>query len=334
MATIYKRKKVWYIDYRIDGKRVRRKIGPSKKVAEIELKNIEVKLSRGEVETIEKRKKLDEFIDEFNSLLNSKKSETKRRYSQVLSHFQEFLSEYPRSTLISQINCRTIESYKQCRLEHATPKTVHFEISVLNYFFNVAIKYNYLLKNPVSGVEKPKYKKKSSRFLSKEEIKLILANCGTRLYPILLTFLYTGIRKEELRNLEWNDIDFKNRVIRINVKDFWEPKNGLSRTIPIKAELFNVLRNLEKRSNWVFSTQSGSQVRHIRRDLVNICDRLDIKNVNLHTFRHTFASHLVMSGVDLPTVQKLLGHKDIKTTMIYAHLAPEHIIQAVNKLSF
>jgi hypothetical protein len=62
MATIYKRKNIWYLDYRIDEKRVRRRIGPSKKVAEIELKNIEVKLSRGEVETIEKRKKLDDSL--------------------------------------------------------------------------------------------------------------------------------------------------------------------------------------------------------------------------------------------------------------------------------
>ena len=73
---------------------------------------------------------------------------------------------------------------------------------------------------------------------------------------------------------------------------------------------------------------------HLRRDLVNICDRLEIENVNLHTFRHAFASHLVMSGADLPTVQKLLGHKDIKTTMIYAHLAPEHLKHAINKLNF
>ena len=99
-------------------------------------------------------------------------------------------------------------------------------------------------------------------------------------------------------------------------------------------ELYNALRNLDKKSKWIFSTLTGNQVRHLRDDLVRLCGKLAIKNVNLHTFRHTFASHLIMSGVDLPTVQKLLGHKDIQTTMIYAHLAPEHLKHAVQKLEF
>ena len=54
----------------------------------------------------------------------------------------------------------------------------------------------------------------------------------------------------------------------------------------------------------------------------------------IHTLRHTFASHLVMKGVDLPTVQKLLGHSDIQTTMIYSHLAQDHLNDAINKLDF
>lgn len=335
MASIYKRNKIWYVDYRIDGKRVRKRIGTSKKVAELELKNIEVQLAKGEVETLNRKKKLNEYIEEFIEFLKAnKKPETQRRYLNALSNFQEFLADYPHVTFLSHITTRIVESYKQDRIKQAAPKTVYFELSLLNYFFNVAIKYRYILKNPIAEVERPKWKQKQPRFLSKEEINLILDNCGKRLYPIFLTFLYTGIRKDELRNLEWTDIDFENRIIRINVKDFWEPKNGLSRTIPMKDDLYNVLKKLDRKSRWVFSNKSGNQVNHIRRALVSVCDRIGIENVNLHTFRHTFASHLLMSGVDLPTVQKLLGHKDINTTMIYAHLAPEHLMHAVNKLSF
>jgi len=62
--------------------------------------------------------------------------------------------------------------------------------------------------------------------------------------------------------------------------------------------------------------------------------KIGIEPGNIHTFRHSFASHLIMSGVDLPTVQKLMGHSDIETTMIYAHLAPEHLKGAVDKLDF
>ena len=69
--------------------------------------------------------------------------------------------------------------------------------------------------------------------------------------------------------------------------------------------------------------------------MIKIAKAAEIENLTkVHTLRHTFASHLVMSGVDLPTVSKLMGHSDIETTMIYAHLAPEHLADAVNKLSF
>jgi integrase len=202
----------------------------------------------------------------------------------------------------------------------------------MGHFFNLAIKYNYINKNPVSDVEKLKWQKKTPRFFSEEEAKLILENCGERLYPIFCTFLYTGLRKSELITLEWTDIDFKNKVIRVQIKDFWEPKFGSARVIPMNSKLYEVLSHLERKCRWVFCTLSGQQVRHLRRDLLHICERLGIKNVTLHTFRHTFASHLIMAGVDLPTVQKLMGHKDIKTTMIYSHLAPEHLKLAVEKL--
>jgi hypothetical protein len=161
MASVYKRNRIWYVDYRIDGKRIRKKIGPSKKVAELELKNIELKLARGELEIVERKKKISDYVKEFTRFLEvNKKPKTTQRYLEVLSHFQSFLSYYPYVTLLSQIKSKAIEEYKQHRINHAMPKTVNFELGVLNYFFNLAIKYNYLSKNPVAEVEKLKWKRK------------------------------------------------------------------------------------------------------------------------------------------------------------------------------
>ena len=71
----------------------------------------------------------------------------------------------------------------------------------------------------------------------------------------------------------------------------------------------------------------------LRERLIRIANQTGIEDLTkLHTLRHTYASHLVMNGVDLPTVQRLMGHSDIQTTMIYAHLAPDHLVDAVNKL--
>ena len=83
----------------------------------------------------------------------------------------------------------------------------------------------------------------------------------------------------------------------------------------------------------VFKFPTGRSHNRLRRELITIAKRIQIPGLTkIHTLRHTVASHLVMKGVDLPTVQKLMGHSDILTTMIYSHLAPDHLADAVNKL--
>ncbi len=84
--------------------------------------------------------------------------------------------------------------------------------------------------------------------------------------------------------------------------------------------------------NYVFCNEDGSAVESIRKSFVRACKKANLENVTIHTLRHTFASHLVMSGVDLKSVQQLLGHSTITTTMIYAHLTPEHLAGTVEKL--
>lgn len=88
------------------------------------------------------------------------------------------------------------------------------------------------------------------------------------------------------------------------------------------------------KSSYVFPHSGGGIIRvKLRERLIRIAKDAEIGDLTkVHTLRHTFASHLVMNGVDLPTVQKLLGHSDIQTTMIYAHLAPDHLADAVNRL--
>ena len=138
-----------------------------------------------------------------------------------------------------------------------------------------------------------------------------------------------------------NDVDFKRRKIKIRRKEFWQPKTG-EREIPINQALLELLTKLKEKndqglqSNFVFPHSDGSRICiKLREKLIQIAQKAEIEDLTkLHTLRHTFASHLVMSGVDLPTVMKLMGHSDIQTTMIYAHLAPDHLAEAVNRLEF
>jgi len=365
MARIYKRGKTWYIDVRVKGKRIRRRIGPSKRLAELALKDTEVKIVRDEFGFTRNDITVDKLVDKFldYSIANHRESST-IRYKQVLTSFLRFLHEKTNITCISEIGSETIEQYKSNRksswinpngrpVDSEEDKTkytrkgiraytVNFELKTLNSLFNLAIRWGYLKENPVKGVRRLKVNDTGKlKFLSMDDCQKLLKACPEPLYPIFFTFLYTGMRKGELEYLEWSDIDFKRKKIMIQWKEDWQPKT-VEREIPMNRQLYDILLGLKKendnglKSRYVFPHKNGGRIRiKLREQLIKIAKDAGIDGLTkLHTLRHTFASHLVMNGVDLPTVKKLMGHSDIQTTMIYAHFAPDHLEKAVDKLNY
>ncbi len=341
MATLRRRGDTYQVDYRINGRRFRKAVGSSKRIAELALKDIEVKVAKGELGFTPKDNSLDKLFEEY--LIYSRTNHSpasQKRYRAILDHLKSFLAKYPYLTKISHLNTKFFEDYKALRKEEgAANKTINNELQTFRAMFYLAMKWGYATDNPVKGVIHLKDdKNKKPRFLSKEECKILLDNCGEYLYPIFFTFLNTGMRKAELENLEWNDIDFERRKIKIRVKVDWSPKTS-EREIPINDSLFELLKKHEKqtkRCRWVFHNK-GEQIEpnSLRKKLISIAKNSGIIGLTkIHSLRHTFASHLVMSGVDLPTVKKLMGHSDIETTMIYSHLADEHVDKAVEKLMF
>ena len=336
MARIYKRGKIYYVDYRVDGKRIRKRVGSNKKLAEAVLKDIEVRIFKGELRPPKPRKQIEEFITEFlNSYEATTKPRTYTRYRAVMDHFRKFLQGQSNLVSLIQITPHNIEKYKLERLQCVTHNTANFELGVLRTFFNQAKEFGFIKDNPVKNVKKIRTSRKPPRFFSKEELKAIFDHCDDFERALYSTLLYTGIRRGELQFLEWHDINLEEGVIKIQVKDYWEPKSRVSREIPVHENLIRILKEHKKRygeNRWVFSKPNGDQLDHLWRRFQGILKRAEINNATVHTFRHTFASHLVMAGVDLPTVQKFLGHSDIATTMIYAHLAPDHLMNSISKL--
>jgi len=365
MGTVYKRGSNWYIDLYARGRRIRKRVGKSKKIAELALKDAEVKAARDEFGFTKNDISIEKFFDKFLEYSQANHSErTYNRYRAVVDHFSHFLNEHGSAAFLSQIDARVLDEFKVYRKNEwvnpngavvesdedvrdhtrkgARAHTINFEIGVLKTAFNLAIKWGYLKENPTTGVAKLKVKdSKAPRFLSEKECKRLLDNSPDYLKNIFFTFLHTGMRKAELENLEWSDVDLKRRKIKIRRKDFWQPKTG-EREIPISSGLLEVLKDLKKKndksikSNFVFPDADGGKIKvKLREQLIRIAEKAGIENLTqIHALRHTFASHLVMKGVDLPTVQRLMGHSDIQTTMIYAHLAPDHLADAVDKLKF
>lgn len=150
--------------------------------------------------------------------------------------------------------------------------------------------------------------------------------------PMVLLSLNTGIRQGELFNLRWNDIDFSQKILSVSGE---YAKSRRTRHIPLNEEAFKVLsywREIASSDGLVFANKEGNQFNNVRKAWLNLLKGAEIENFRWHDMRHHFASKLVMCGVDLNTVRELLGHSDLKMTLRYAHLAPEHKAHAVAKL--
>jgi integrase len=153
------------------------------------------------------------------------------------------------------------------------------------------------------------------------------------LSPIVRLALHTGCRRGELFGLKWGDVDLIRAHMNVRAED---AKSGVSRILPLNTEAVKVLRTWRPSKvspdDHVFPGADGAPLVDIKKAWRALLDDAAITNFRFHDLRHTFASRLVMAGVDLNTVRELLGHADIKMTLRYAHLAPEHKAAAVAKL--
>ncbi|MFI5347730.1 MAG: tyrosine-type recombinase/integrase, partial [Elusimicrobiota bacterium] len=328
MARIYQRsgKKgvYWYLDYNVDGRRLRKRVGRSKRLADLALADIQVKLERKELGFQAKDKGLTDFIVEYLAYAKSNKArQSYERDTYIIKNFTDFI----KADKLSAITPGKLEAYKVHRRENgAKLTTVNRELNTIKAMLNKAVAWGSLAQSPAKSVQKFREPRRQVRYLSKDEVRTILKAADDRLRPIIEVFLHTGFRRDELVHLAWADIDFKNRALSVQSKDDWHPKDYEARHIPMTPRLKEVLEELPRKDGgFVFRNGSGNILNGIvlARTFRVLLRSVGIKSASIHTMRHTFASHLVMSCSDLYTVQKLLGHSSIKTTEIYAHLAPD-----------
>lgn len=226
------------------------------------------------------------------------------------------------------VDKRLLDKVGQKRI---SAQTVCNELNVLSAMFREALRRELVAFNPVSRVKRPKEDNTIVRYLTPDEELRLFKVLPERLKPIVTTALHTGMRKGELLNLAWADVDLDQRLILVR-----NTKSNRKRYIPMNDELLELLKGLAHTEEdlHVFVNQKTTDVyKDIKKAWMNAIAKAKIVKFRFHDLRHTFASRLVQAGKSLLAVQMLLGHKDVTTTQRYSHLAPSDLRDAVEALS-
>ena len=195
--------------------------------------------------------------------------------------------------------------------------------------FNLGIDNGLISQNPVSKVKKLLEDNHKVRFLTKDEEDRLYKALPEFLKPIVTTALQTGMRKGEILNLKWSNIDFEYGFIEL-----LKTKSGKARKIPISDKLKQVLNKQDKNNQYVFmNPETGLPYVDIKKSFNKAMEKAGIKNFRFHDLRHTVATRLVEKGIDLLVVMDILGHSKIETTMRYSHPIPQRKSDAISVLN-
>lgn len=346
MPTLRKRGRVWYSDVYIRKKRVRHPLSTDKGVAEDRLADLVKQRDGARYGHAAQNLSWPEFKEKYLSYSRGKKKgSTPARDAAAISALERF--ETPAK--LEHITPEFLERWRAAR--RAAGKgaaTIARDLTAVKAMLRKAVAWGYTGQQPWSSVELPKTTRGKLIFYTVAELRRLLAKCRT-MYPdkshnarphdwVTMAKLgaRAGLRRGEMLHLAWEDVDLRRRVLSITPKKcpccpggLWEPKDYEQRHIPIPKDLMKHLAGLPRTTEWVMGKRPSLAV--VSAYFARIVRKAKLKG-SLHTTRHTYASHLVQNGVDIFTVSKLLGHASVKTTMIYAHLAPKTYEDAVGRL--
>jgi integrase len=199
----------------------------------------------------------------------------------------------------------------------------------LKAVLNKAVKWGIIDQNPLKGMESLPEKHLFNRYLTIDETLALIDACEPHIRPLAITGIFTGLRWGSVLKLRWNELDLTNSIITLTTSKNEELVYPLPE--PVKEEVSQIKRN---GLPYVFiNPETGRPWRNLRKAFSRAKAKAKItRPFRFHDLRHSFASNLVMNGQDLKTVQELLGHRSITTTLRYVHLNIAHKKKAVDGL--
>lgn len=336
------------------GKRVQRRLGYTNELTVTQARELVQKIrvsvkNNGEDPTqIEKKMRERLTVGEIANLLYIPWLKIHRKsVRQTIIMLKSFSELYP--IIAEEITSSHITRWKQnCKNEKTgkslAPQTINRRLALIKGMFSWAMREGHISSNPLRGnVEMLKEPDMNRiRYLSPDERERLLNALNKRdaeekdyLRCAVILSLNTGIRKGTLLHLRWEYVDWERKTLLLPAQIM---KGGKTHIIPLNSIALGALADWKKRCNpsdgWIFpgDTPEG-HLGDIKNPWETLLKRAKIQNFKWHDMRHDFGSQLAMAGVDILTIKKLMCHTDLKMTQIYAHLSPQHINLATEKLS-
>jgi integrase len=325
---IYKRGETFCIDFTYKGKRIRQAIGPSRKIAEAVIAKRKLEILEHKYLDVQQELKptaFHAFAVEY--LAWAKTNKKPLSYRQNIYQMRRLEETFGKKNF-QEIMSLEIERYKMKRKAEVGPSAVNGELRLLKHMFTMAVQWGKMKEHPGKAVKLLKGEKQRDRFLTHEEAQWLISNCVEPLRSIVMVALNTGMRRLEILSLKWPEVNFDQKLLTV-----LDSKNHEVRKIPMNGTVQGVLKKLPHHKEFVFSHLNGKPYATVQKAFNHAKAKAGLlDDVVFHTLRHTFASWLVMAGVDITTVMKLLGHRSLSVTMRYSHLSPSHQSKAVNVL--
>ena len=327
---------IWWIRYTaLDGKRKAESVGSFGAARDRHIERVKA-VREGIIEASVPRRgaRFSELVQDALQFSESNHGDIRNFKQRLELAEKKFKNRVAESITPNELSAWLAEMQKIKKWQNGTYNRVKAAISKA---FKLGVANRKVTQNPVRSVPQKKESIGRVRFLSDEEeirLKKALVN-RSHCLPQLEIALNTGMRKGEQFSVTWNQIDFERKTIFLD-----RTKNGSSRHVMLNSEALRTLEDLksehEKRglnpSNTLFLDRKNQPIRDPREWFANATSEAGISGMTWHILRHTFASRLVMKGVDLKTVQELMGHKTIAMTARYAHLSESHKFSALERL--
>lgn len=328
-----------------------------KRIARRRITEMEKKMSQGEYDpwqdnAPEEGVLVTEAIERYLKARSDRRPKTLRADRSTLTLFAETLSP---GFMLAHVEERHVRAFlDRPDLSDATLYTYHTRLKA---FFSWCVEQNLIRQNPADGVDKPKVHRTEKKFFTREQVERLVrcidADVALKaqegqvmegevlwLKDVVRFAVGTGMRRSEVCNMRWSWINLTEGLVTVRRGDDFQPKSGHERTIPVRGDALDVLYRLHderttEADTYVFrgygderlnATYLSKRFKHYVR-LAKLSD-----DFSFHSLRHTYISWMIMDGVPVPVVQKLAGHADIKTTMGYAHLAPNTLSRAVEQV--